>query len=113
MPSLNYKTREMPAVQRLKWKTIDRIIGYTVGSEHQPMCLQGDASGRTNKAPYTPFMGVCREWRAATMAYVHNLDTLNTESAESLDTQPRMCNKPKTMFRGHCPLMLPNTRSHI
>ncbi|KAJ2502955.1 hypothetical protein GGH96_000691 [Coemansia sp. RSA 1972] len=113
MPSLDYKTRELPAVQRLKWKTIDRIIGYTVGGEHQPICLQGDASERTNKAPYMPFMDVCREWRAATMAYVHKLDTLDMESAESLDTQPSMCRKPKMMFRGHCPLIPSSTQLHI
>ncbi|KAJ2770607.1 hypothetical protein IWQ57_002584 [Coemansia nantahalensis] len=87
-------------MQKLPWKIIDRIVGYCVGPEHQRMCVLSDASSRTNPNPYLPFLGLCREWRAATMRFVHNPAAAPPacDAAVDLDAPPSPV-KPRHLVR--------------
>ncbi|KAJ2707678.1 hypothetical protein H4R19_004882 [Coemansia spiralis] len=87
-------------MQKLPWKIIDRIIGYSVGPEHQKMCVLSDASSKTNPNPYLPFLALCREWRAATMRFVHRPDATSpaSDAVAGLDA-PASSPKPRHLVR--------------
>ncbi|KAJ2383540.1 hypothetical protein H4S02_005253 [Coemansia sp. RSA 2611] len=100
----------LPAAQRLPWKVVDQIINHTVDVRQQPMCLQADASTRTNANPYQPFLGVCHEWRAATQKFVHELEA-NNNADENETSAPQISRMPNLLQNPSRPALSHGNRS--
>ncbi|KAJ1988019.1 hypothetical protein GGI25_005121 [Coemansia spiralis] len=92
MDSMRKAMAQGSLFQRLPWKVIDIIVGYTVGPEHQRMCVLSDASARPHDA-YRPLMQVCHEWRLAVSRFTFSPAHLVSDTPAS--EQPAC--KPPTL----------------